>query len=413
MTTTMTGLIIDETACRGCGACVRACASHGVEMVGERPDRTARVTDGCILCGMCVDACPFDAIELVRATASDPAAEKALEAADVWVFAQQADGAVAPVVFELLGKARELADARGCRVVALLGLGDGSGATDETPLDADPIGELITRGADEVVFCRDERLAAPSTDVYARWICDLAAERSPEILLFGATSFGRELAPTVAARLQTGLTADCTVLQIDAETGLLHQTRPAFGGNLMATIMCPDRRPQMATVRAGVLPAAEPDASRTGLRTETRLAADNLPAVRVVERQPAGDDDSIADAEVLVVVGRGIGSQKNLPLMEHLAELLGAKLGCSRPLVEAGWCEYRRQVGQTGLSVAPKLLVSIGVSGAIQHLAGIGGAQTVIAVNSDPSAPIFGVSQYSAVGDCVEIVRAWVGLLER
>ncbi len=407
MTTTMTGLIIDEAACRGCGACVRACASHGVEMVGERPNRKAVVTDGCILCGMCVDACPFDAIELVRATAADPAAEKASQAADVWVFAQQAEGLVVPVAFELLGKARELADARGRRVVALLGMGR------EAPLGSDAIGDLIACGADEVAYCCDDRLALPNTDVYARWICDLAEERSPEILLFGATSFGRELAPTVAAQLQTGLTADCTVLQIDAETGLLHQTRPAFGGNLMATIMCPDRRPQMATVRAGVLPAAEPDPSRTGLRTETFLAADNLPAVRVVVRQPASNDDSIADAEVLVVVGRGIGSQKNLPLMERLAELLGAKLGCSRPLVEAGWCEYRRQVGQTGLSVAPKLLVSVGVSGAIQHLAGIGGAQTVIAVNSDPSAPIFGVSQYSAVGDCVEIVREWVGRLER
>lgn len=396
--TTETGLTIDEKACRGCGICVRACASHGIEITGERRERKAHVTDGCIMCGMCVDVCPFGAIELIRATEK---AQAPTAARDVWVFAQQLDGRIMPVAFELLGKARELADARDERIVALLGG------------NREQAAQLIARGADEVVFCPDARMADPNTDVYARWICNLAKRNAPQILLFGATTFGRELAPAVAARLQTGLTADCTILQIDSETGLLHQTRPAFGGNLMATIMCPDRRPQMATVRAGVLPTPEPDPNRSGTLTEAPLADDNLPRVRIMERQPAADDDSIADAEVLVVVGRGIGSQKNLPLMERLAGLLGAKLGCSRPLVEAGWCEYRRQVGQTGLSVAPKLLVSIGVSGAIQHLAGIGGAQTVIAINSDESAPVFSVSQYSVVGDCMEIVRAWVDQLEQ
>lgn len=401
----MTGLVIDENKCRGCGKCVRACASNALAMVGERPFRKAAVNEGCVLCGICVDSCPFGAMAIVRDEPANAGTAALGEYADVWVFAQQHNGAVVPVAFELLAKGRELADARGSRLVAVLGLGADEGTNPEA--------QLIACGADEVVVCRDERLAQPNTQTYARWICRLAEQRKPEILLFGATVFGRELAPTVAARLRTGLTADCTVLQIDAETGLLHQTRPAFGGNLMATIVCPDHRPQMATVRPGVLPTAEPDPARTGVVTQAFLEDADTSAVRVVEELPSGDADSIADTEVLVVVGRGIGSQKNLPLMERLARLLGAKLGCSRPLVEAGWCEYKHQVGQTGLSVAPKLLVSIGVSGAIQHLAGIGGAECVVAINSDASAPVFGVSQYAVVGDCIEIVKELVEELER
>ena len=403
----MTGLVIDENACRGCGKCVRACASHGVVMVGEKPPRKAAVTDSCVLCGICVDSCPFGAITLVRDEAGRQADVTPLEAyRGVWVFAQQHDNIVAPVAFELLAKGRELADARDVPLVAVLGLGANASS------DTDPVAQLIACGADEVIVCRDERLAQPTTQTYARWICRLVEERKPEILLFGATVFGRELAPTVAAQLRTGLTADCTVLEIDDATGLLHQTRPAFGGNLMATIVCPDHRPQMATVRPGVLAAAAPDPARTGTCTETFLEDADTSLVRVLEELGAGNTDSITDADALVVVGRGIGSQKNLPLMERLADLLGAKLGCSRPLVEAGWCEYKHQVGQTGVSVAPKVLVSIGVSGAIQHLAGIGGAETVIAINSDPSAPIFGVSQYSVVGDCVEIVKELIAELE-
>lgn len=404
----MTGLVIDQNACRGCGKCVRACASHGVIMVGEKPPRKAVVTDSCVLCGLCVDSCPFGAIALVRDEAACEADVTPLEAyRGVWVFAQQHDNTVTPVVLELLAKGRELANARNVPLVAILGLGPNAGSE-----ETDPVAQLIACGADEVIVCRDERLAQPTTQTYARWICRLASERKPEILLFGATVFGRELAPTVASQLRTGLTADCTVLEIDDETGLLHQTRPAFGGNLMATIVCPNHRPQMATVRPGVLAAAEPDPTRTGLRTEVFLEEGDTSLVRILEELPTGNTDSITDAEVLVVVGRGIGSQKNLPLMERLAELLGAKLGCSRPLVEAGWCEYKHQVGQTGVSVAPNVLVSIGVSGAIQHLAGIGGAETVIAINSDPSAPIFGVSQYSVVGDCVEIVKELIAELE-
>ena len=399
----MPGLIIDSEACVGCGRCVRACANGGIVVEGERPHRLARATDACVFCGGCVDACPVGAIAIEKGTSAD--AVDLADFHDIWVFVQTcAEGTVAPVAFELVGKARELAAQRGCSVVAVLG------ESPEAPLEG--ADALIAAGADRVLRCRDERLAQNDAGVYARFICDLARERKPETILFGATPFGRELAPGVAYSLQTGLTADCTVLEMDAESGLLQQTRPAFGGNLMATIVCPERRPQMATVRPGIFAAPELDAARAGVVEDVELDAAVGSVVEVLERAHADEEASIADAERLVVLGRGIGSKKALPLMRRLAELLGAEIGCTRPLVESGWLEYRHQVGQTGVSVAPKLLVSIGVSGAIQHLAGISGAETVIAINDDPAAPIFGAAQYSVVGDAAEVVSELVAKLE-
>ena len=395
----MSGLIIDSEACIGCGRCVRACASGGIVVEGERPNRCARVTDGCILCGGCVDACPVNAISIERDEAAGAVDLDAYR--DIWVFVQTDEhDTVTPVAYELMSKGRELADVRGCRLVALAGMSPESSLKD--------LEYLVCAGADEVLVCRDERLRQNDAEVYARLICDLVAERKPEAILYGATAFGRELAPGVAVRLQTGLTADCTVLSMDAETGLLQQTRPAFGGNLMATIICPNHRPQMATVRPAKRRARLLQQARVSLAEDTKARVEiSIPA------EEWGQQASIADAERLVVVGRGIGSKKNLPLMRKLAGALGAELGCTRPVVEAGWLEYRHQIGQTGVSVAPKLLVSIGVSGAIQHLAGIGGAECIIAVNEDPDAPIFGAAQYKVVGDAVEVVEELLAQLER
>ena len=389
----MSGLIIDSEACIGCGRCVRACASGGIVVEGERPNRCARVTDGCILCGGCVDACPVNAISIERDEAVGTVDLDAYR--DIWVFVQTDEhDAVAPVAYELMGKGRELADAREGS------LGD--------------LEHLVCAGADEVLACRDERLRQNDAEVYARLICDLVAERKPEAILYGATAFGRELAPGVAVRLQTGLTADCTVLSMDAESGLLQQTRPAFGGNLMATIICPNHRPQMATVRPGIFKAPDFDYGRSGAITQVMLAEDVKARVEIsIPAEEWGQQASIADAERLVVVGRGIGSKKNLPLMRRLADALGAELGCTRPVVEAGWLENRHQIGQTGVSVSPRLLVSIGVSGAIQHLAGIGGTECIIAINEDPDAPIFGAAQYKVVGDAVEVVEELLAQLER
>lgn len=399
----MSGLLIDAEACVGCGRCVRACASGGIVVTGERPNRCAHVTDSCILCGSCVDACPVGALSIER---DEARADIDLSSyRDIWVFAQtDSTGAVLPVAFELLGRARELAAQRDCRVVAIVGEASDAG---DAAADA-----LVARGADEVLRCRDDRLTANDSSVFAHWICGLAREHRPEVILYGATDFGRELAPSIAVRLQTGLTADCTVLEMDEETGLLHQTRPAFGGNLMATIMCPAHRPQMATVRPGIFCAPQADANRTGRVTDVELDASVCSRTRILEHIPADSQASIAEAKRLLVLGRGIGSKKSLPVMRHLAELLGAEIGCTRPLVEAGWLEYRHQVGQTGVSVAPELLISMGVSGAIQHLAGISGAQTVIAVNEDADAPIFNAAQYAVVGDCVEVAQRLINELE-
>lgn len=403
----MSGLMVDAARCVGCKRCERACAFGGIVVEG----RLARPTDACTLCGGCVEACPVDAISIERDEAGEGPGRDLSAYRDIWVIAQvDAEGALLPVVFELVGKALELAEARGCQVVAVLG------EAGRAPRQAE---RLAATGVAEVIHAVDERLAHADAEVFAQWICALAEERRPEAMLFGATAFGRELAPRVAVRLQTGLTADCTALDIDPKTGALLQTRPAFGGNLMATIECPAHRPQMATVRPGVFAApervtAEAGASvdlAAGIITQAPLAPEVALRVTVLDIEPV-IGGSIAQAERLVVVGRGIGSKKNLPLMERLAELLHAELGCTRPLVEAGWLDYAHQVGQTGAAVAPKLLVSIGVSGAIQHLAGIGGAETVVAINEDASAPIFGVADYAVVGDDVEVVTELIAQLE-
>ena len=405
----MSRLVVDETLCIGCGRCVRACGSAGIVVEGPRGARLARPTDSCILCASCVDACPVDAISIERDEAAG-AAEDLASWQGIWVFCQVTeDGAPLPVAFELLGRARELARTRGCEVMALLGTSAASAGEDGAQKAAE---SLASCGADEVLLCADERLAPHATEVYARWIAGLAYDRRPEVILYGATAFGRELAPAVAVRLKTGLTADCTVLDMDATTGLLQQTRPAFGGNLMATIVCPAHRPQMATVRPGIFAAPKPDPARKGAITKVTLGDVLASRVRVLGLERNDAADTITDTDVLVVVGRGIGSKKALPLMSRLAELLGGKLGCTRPVVEAGWLPQWRQVGQTGVSVAPKLLISVGASGAIQHVAGISGAQTVIAINEDPAAPIFDNATYRVVGDAAEVVGELVSRLE-
>lgn len=441
----MSGLVIDAERCIGCKRCIRACAFGGIEV----RDRLAHPTEACTLCGSCVDACPVGALAIERPEVTGSGArEDALGAEglaayhDIWVVAQRdAFGRVLPVTLELVAKARELACERGCDVVAVLAEGASKPVAVLAEEASEPVAApglssalqpasttadvLLAAGADAVLRCRDERLAAQDPEVMAAWLAALARERLPEVVLMGATALGREVAPRVAVQLQTGLTADCTELALDPATGLLQQTRPAFGGNLMATIECPAHRPQMATVRPGVFAGlAQRGASsagggsavgcnaREGKIEDVVLAFDIVPRVRVIEREEAAAGSSIAQAKRLVVVGRGIGGKKNLALAGRLAELLGAELGCTRPLVEAGWLDYAHQVGQTGASVAPEFLLSLGVSGAIQHVAGIGGAQTIIAVNDDPAAPIFGVTQYRVVADCVAFARELVRQLE-
>jgi len=388
------GIVIDRDLCLGCGACVGSCPNEALELGG---DGKAAVRDNCIACGMCVDTCPVGAISREQEAAGDGVGTFR----GVWVFAQQSEGAILHVAYELLGKGRELADQLGEELTAV--------CFGEKIRDPE---SLIRAGADRILLAEDPKLAFSMELPYAKLLTDLIRQRKPAVVLYGATAFGRSMAPRVAASVGTGLTADCTILEIDPETNLLRQTRPAFGGNLMATIICPNTRPQMATVRPGVMPALSPDESRKGeIERLTDFSVENG-MVTLLNTISEISGDNITDYDVLVVAGRGIGSKKNMKYVMRLAQLLGGNYGVSRPLIDAGWAEYKHQVGQTGCSVAPKILLSLGVSGAIQHLAGIGGAQTIIAVNTDPEAPIFHAAHYAVVGDCVEFMMDMIAELE-
>ncbi len=381
----MSGIKVSQTACKGCKKCLKSCANQAIYM----QDKIAVINqEACILCGLCLDACPFKAITIEKEQINiDISGNKG-----IWIFAEQNKGAILPVAFELLGKGRELADRLGEPLVAVL---FGENASQKADI-------FFAYGADKVIVCSDQKLAENKEDIYSDILELLYEKYKPAIILYGATGFGRSLAPKLAARLKTGLTADCTILEIEDQ--LLQQTRPAFGGNLMATIVCPNHRPQMATVRPGVMPAKEPNYQLKGQLIEFSFPENLNSKLQVLQDLPI-ISESIADAKVIIAAGRGIGNQKNMKLITDLAELLGGTIGCSRPLVDMGWCEYKYQIGQTGCSVAPKLLITCGISGAIQHLAGIGNAEKIIAINSDPQAPIFNVADYKLVGDCAEIIK--------
>ncbi len=387
----MAELIINPQVCRGCGICIGSCGSNALKMKG----RLAAVNDNCVLCGICVKSCPFGAISIEKEKRKEG---NQGEYKNLWVFVEINQNKIAEVSLELLGAGRRLADEKGCRLVAVI--------LEERAFDFAE--DLIAYGADHVILCNDKSVNVYEEEICAHILDDLVAKEKPEIFLFGATGIGRSLAPRLAAKAQTGLTADCTVLEIDGETGLLRQTRPAFGGNIMATIVCPTKRPQMSTVRAGIMAKLDWDQKRSGTIQRVSYADQNLQKkTKIIETSFAPKTNSITDAEILVVVGRGIGAKKNMKLVHAFAEKIGAGVGVSRPLVDMGYGEYPKQVGQTGCTVAPKLLISIGVSGAIQHLAGITRAEKIIAINSDETAPIFGVSHYKIVGDCVEFLKMY------
>lgn len=391
----MTALRIEHEKCVGCGLCVKSCDILALALENNK----AVVNGACVSCGMCVGSCPFGAISMRKEeTAADLSSY-----GNIWVLAEQDEGKLADVAYELAGKGRELADARGCALFAVL-----AGKNAEANA-----AKLIAAGADKVIICTDARTYGNNEEIYAEFISSAIKKYRPEIVLCGATKFGRSLAPRVAARMRTGLTADCTELSIDPDTKLLRQTRPAFGGNLMATIICPGSRPQMATVRPGIMPRPELSVGRAGWIIRESVPDGIICRTELLEKTKTRAAGSIAGAERLIVAGRGIGNQKNLELVREAARLIGAEVGCSRPLVDMGWCGYRHQVGQTGCTVAPKLLISVGVSGAVQHQAGIMRAEKIIAVNHDPEAPIFDIAHCAVVGDAVEILKELISEMKK
>ena len=390
-------LIIDQTLCTGCETCLEECAYDALEMI----DGVAQVNDNCTLCKACVDACPVEAISVERAERA--ADGRTAGAQGVWVFAEQRQGEMPEVVGELLGQGRRLADQLGGELSAVL-LGSGvNGLTDR----------LFEQGADVVYLADDARLAEFNDDLYAEVMARLIAEHQPEILLAGATSLGRSLIPRVATAASTGLTADCTGLAIDPETKLLLQTRPAFGGNIMATIVCPSARPQMATVRPRVMKAAESQPGRTGRVVEVPLTDDQRAVTSVLEVVRMLDEQvNLTGAEVVVCGGRGLGDAESFDLVRDLATALNGVVGATRGAVDAGWIGHAHQVGQTGRTVAPKLYIALGVHGAVQHVVGMQGSENIVAVNTDPSAPIFEVATYGIVGDVHEVVPAMLQRLD-
>ena len=313
----------------------------------------------------------------------------------VWVFAEQREGELQKVSLELLGEGRKIADKLGVKLTALL-IGDNVKSLADT---------LGRHGADEVLVAESTLLKHYTTDGYTKVICDLANDRKPGIIFIGATFIGRDLGPRVAARLSTGLTADCTVLDVDVEKADLLATRPAFGGNLMATIACPDHRPQMATVRPGVFTKL-PDEERnfTVEEVEVKIEDSDIRTKIVEIVKETKEIVDISEANFIVSGGRGVGSKENFAILEELAEALGGTVAGSRAAVENGWIERDYQVGQTGKTVRPTIYIACGISGAIQHVAGMQESDMIIAINKDATAPIMQTADYAIVGDLFKVI---------
>ena len=315
---------------------------------------------------------------------------------DIYVFAEQRDGEIQSVALELIGKAKELAQVTGEKVVAILA---GCGITEKAQT-------LIAYGADKVVVIDDVLLKDYVTEQYTQAVFQAVNAFKPSILMYGATTIGRDLAPRIAARLGTGLTADCTKLTINEETHEFEMTRPAFGGNLMATIKCPEHRPQMSTVRPGVMPKATPDFDRKGEVVAFQPKFDPskfvVKLVKTVKEQKAAGD--ISEAKILVSGGRGVGCKEGFEMLQGLADVLGGEVSSSRAMVDAGVMPHDRQVGQTGKTVRPAVYFALGISGAIQHLAGMKDSKVIVAINKDEEAPIFQVADYGLVADLFEAV---------
>ncbi len=410
MAMTKRTLFYEQEKCTGGTYCVGECPVDAIEMV----DGIARVDmEKCIACGKCGKVCPANCFEIIveggdagpaepEPVSEEEAEERALAAklaeySGVWVFVEQSRGQVHPVSWELLGEARKLADDLGSKLGAIV-LGHN---VDDVVRQS---GEF---GADQAFVMDSQVLADYRTDPYAAGVIQLIEKHKPEIVLMGATTMGRDLAGAIATDLHTGLTADCTGLAIDPATRNLMQTRPAFGGNIMATIVTRKHRPQMATVRPRVMHAAtaQPGRGVDVISEALDLVEDQIPT-KVVEFRPreGGEKPNLTFSEIIVSGGRGLGGPSGFDLIRELADALGADVGASRATVDAGWISHDHQVGQTGTTVRPRLYVACGISGAIQHLVGMEGSDVIIAINSDPNAKIFNVATFGIVGDLYKVV---------
>lgn len=387
-------ITVDSELCSGCGACVASCPYGGIEVIDDK----ACITDDCNLCGACVESCTMDAIIWIK---EDVEVEKVdlSQYKGVWVIAEHYNGNIHNVAYQLLGKGRELADTLNVNLTLVI-LGDNF---DEQ------LEELSNYGADEIIYVKSKILKNYYSDLYTKTLTELITENKPEIVLIGATPTGRDFAPRVAKRLNAGLTADCTGLEIDPETNNLFQTRPTFGGNIMATIRTPNSRPQMSTVRPGTFKKPEATKKKVNIRTIDYDYSEKdsvTKIVKVINREK--NKVNLEDAEIIVAGGRGVGKKENFKIIEDLANAIGAEIGGSRVTVELNWIPQDQQVGQTGKTVTPKLYIACGISGAIQHLVGMENSDIIVAINKDPNASIFNVAHYGIVGDLHKVIPALI-----
>jgi len=396
-------------SCIGCQVCAGVCPVGAIEMVEGIAHIDAQT---CIGCGKCADICPAGSIKLEKKKRKAGAEKKVKPpGADaisrgIAVFVEVVEGRGADASWELVGKARELAGKLKTRVIAFV---VGSEVEEVSR-------EAVAYGADEVYAIDDPLLKTYLSGPYGKAATDLCARVKPEILLIGATPTGRDLSGIVATRLETGLTADCTGLDVDEEKRMLLMTRPTFGGNIMATIFCERHRPQMSTVRPKVFKLPGRDAARIGAihRVAFEPPAGELPLVEDFIRDAASVGlVDITRFPALIVAGKGACDAESMPMLQQLADLLGGVIACSRPVVESGLLPYERQVGQTGKTVAPKLYVAVGVSGAVQHLVGMQGSEKIVAINSDAHAPIFNVADVGIVGDYKTVTPLLIEELRR
>jgi electron transfer flavoprotein alpha subunit len=385
-------LKIDYHVCNLCGLCQKSCPFGAISAGDEK----VAVDERCTLCGACVNVCPQSALSIERRQAS-PEELAQYRGVFVWTECEERETKQTPrkVVYELLTHGRRLADRLGQPLVAVA-LGDSR---------MEGLDRLCHQGADRVICCRHDLLGSYSTDGFTTALAAVVAKEKPSVLLFGATPNGRDLAPRVAARLRFGLTADCTGLDID-DQGQLVQTRPAFGGNIMASIISPYTRPQAATVRPNVFPASPPDPLRPVAIEEFPVTLSKASIrTKVVETiATAAEGEKIEEARVIVSAGRGCGEPSHLELVRSLARRLGGAMAGSRAIVELGWVPHTIQVGQSGTTVGPDLYIAVGISGAVQHIVGMSSSKKIIAINKDPDAPIFKIADLGVVGDALHIL---------
>lgn len=381
-------IILDK--CTGCGLCVKACPFAAIKVKNKK----AEIEANCTLCGSCVEVCKLDAIVLERPKPSD---KDLSDYKDVWIFVELKGDEIKKVGFELASKARELADILGQKVGAVILGKKVSHLCDD----------IVAYGVDVVYTAENEYLNKFNTNNFTGILTGVILKYKPNIMLFPATHLGRDLAPRVAASLQVGLTADCTGLSI--YDGLLLQTRPAFGGNIMADIITPNTRPQMATTRPNVMKIAKPDPSRKAMMISVPVEIDpkgmKITIKEIVKTTKEGSK-SLDEADIVISGGRGMGSPENFKILEELAKTINGVVGASRAAVDAGWRPRTDQVGQSGKTVSPKLYIACGISGKIQHQVGMKGSDTIIAINTDPEAPIFDIADCGIVGDLFEIIPA-------